>query len=563
MKQTVAVMIFLLAVAVMIYFLAVAAPLFAGETPRDFDLLILNGMLCDGSGGTPVKADVGITGDRIKAVGNLKASSANTVIDARGFAVAPGFINMLSWSTASLLVDGRSQSEIRQGVTTEIMGEGESMGPLNDEMKQRMLSRQGDQKFDIAWTTLAEYLAHLEKRGISPNVASFIGSGTLREHVVGLQNRKPTPVEMERMCDLARREMEAGALGIGSSLIYAPDAYSTTEELINLCRVAAKYGGMYISHVRNEGEKLVEAVEELIRISREAGLPAEIYHLKAGGRSNWDKMDRAISLVDAARSRGLRITADVYLYTASSNRLASKVPAWAHEGGDEALVKRLRDPAAREKIASEMRRRGRIAKTLLIGFESGPLRPLTGKTLEEVARMRGKDQIETVLDLVVEDHAFTRVVTFSMSEENIRNQLRRPWVSLGSDAASIATEGVFVKSMTHPRAYGNFARLFAKYVRDEHVLSLQEAVRRVTGLPASNLGLDRRGLVREGYFADVVVFDPEKFSDVATYEDPHRYAVGMRHVFVNGVQVLKDGDHTGATPGRALKGPGKAVTSER
>lgn len=539
-----------------VLFTLIAAPLYAQEKPAAFDVLIRNGTLFDGSGGAPVRADVGIKGDLIAAVGDLASADAVKVVDARGLAVSPGFINMLSWSTASLLVDGRSQSEIRQGVTTEIMGEGQSMGPLNDEMKQRVLSAQGDLKFDITWTTLAEYLDHLEKRGVSPNVASFIGSGTIREYVLGLRNRKPTPAEMDRMCDIVRREMEAGAFGIGSSLIYAPDSYNTTDELVKMCRVAARYGGIYISHVRNEGSKLVEAVDELIRISSEAGIPAEIYHLKAGGASNWGKMDQAISLVNAARRRGLRITADVYLYAASSNRLSAKIPAWAHEGGDDELVRRLRDPAALEKIASEMRGRGRIAKTLLIGFESEKLRPLTGKTIEEVAIIRGKDQVETIMDLVVEDSALTRVVTFSMSEQNIAKALKQPWVSLGSDAASIASEGVFVKSLTHPRAYGNFARLFAKYVREEKLIPLNEAVHRVTGLPATNIGLDHRGFIREGYFADVVVFDPEKFTDLSSYEDPHRYATGMRHVFVNGVQVLRDGEHTGAKPGRALKGPG-------
>jgi len=529
----------------------------AADQPARFDVIIRNGTLYDGSGGAPVRADVGIRGDMIAAVGDLGTGHATTIIDAKGLAVAPGFINMLSWSTASLLVDGRSQSEIRQGVTTQILGEGQSMGPLNDDMKKRMLASQGDMKFDIHWTSLAEYLAHLEKTGVSPNVASFIGSGTIRENVIGLANRNATAPEMNRMLDLVRREMEDGALGIGSSLIYAPDAYSTTQELIEMCRVAAGYGGMYISHVRNEGSTLVEAIAEFIRISRDAGIPAEIYHLKAGGESNWGKMDRVISMVNGARAEGLRITANVYLYTASSNRLASRVPAWAHEGGNDALLARLGDPATRRKISSEMRRRGMGSKTLLIGFDSESLKPLVGKTLQEVARMRGKDQVETLLDLVLEDRARTRVVSFSMSEDNIRKQLHQPWVSLGSDAASISAEGVFIKSSTHPRAYGNFARLFGKYVRDEKIMPVQEAVRRVTGLPASNLHLDRRGSLREGFFADVVVFDPQTFSDVATYDNPHRYAVGMKHVFVNGAQVLKDGDHTGAKPGRALWGQGK------
>ncbi len=536
--------------------IAVPAQLLAQESAVGFDVLIRNGTVYDGSGGAGLRADVGIKGDRIAAIGDLAGAEAAAVIDANGLAVAPGFINMLSWSTASLLVDGRSQSEIHQGVTTEIMGEGASMGPLTDEMKQRTLSRQGDLKFEITWTTLSEYLDQLEKRGVSPNVASFIGSGTIREYVMGLQNRRPTADEMTHMCEVVRREMEGGALGIGSALLYTPDAYNATDDLIKMCRVAATYGGIYISHMRSEGERLIESVNDLIRISSEADIPAEIYHMKAGGAANWNKMDRVIAMINAARRRGLSISANIYLYTATSNRLTSRIPAWAQEGGDEALVKRLQDRVVREKVASEMRGRGHFPKTILIGFESKRLRQLTGKTLEEIALMHGKDEVETLLDTVIEDNAFTRIVSFTINEKNIAKELKQPWVSLGSDAASIASEGVFIKSLTHPRAYGNFARLFGKYVREEKVLSLPEAVRRVTGLPASHIGLDHRGLIREGYFADVVVFDPEKFTDLATFDDPHRYATGMNHVFVNGVQVLKDGDHTGAKPGRALKGPG-------
>ncbi|MHC1730108.1 MAG: amidohydrolase family protein [Syntrophobacteraceae bacterium] len=523
----------------------------------EFDVLIKNGVVYDGSGGAPLRVDVGILGDRIAAVGDLREARAGVVIEAGGLAVAPGFINMLSWSGVSLILDGRCQSEIRQGVTTQIMGEGHSMGPFSDEMKQRIISRQGDWKYDIAWTALSEYLTYLEKRGVSPNVASFIGAGTIREHVIGLENKKATPAQLEQMCNLVRSEMEAGALGIGSSLAYAPDMFASTEELIALCRVAAKYKGMYISHVRNEGSSLIEAVEELLHISREAKIPAEIYHLKAGGQGNWNKIDRVIAMVETARREGLSITADMYLYTASANRLSSRLPDWAHDGGDDALLKRLRDPAFRKRISSEMHARGRQAKTLLIGFDADHLRPLTGKTLEEVARLRGKDPVETMLDLVVEDQTKTRVVTFTMSEENIKKILRRPWVSLGSDAVSIATEGVFIKSSTHPRAYGNFARLLGKYVREEKVIPLQEAVRRLTGLPAGNLGLDRRGLIREGFFADIAVFDPRTITDRATFDNPHQYATGMKHVLVNGVRVLQDEEHTGAKPGRALWGKGK------
>jgi len=529
----------------------------SGERSFDFDTIIKNGAIYDGSGGAPFNADVGIKADRVAAVGDLSGKSAGNVIEAKGLAVSPGFINMLSWSTASLIIDGRSQSEIRQGVTTEIFGEGQSMGPLTEEMKRRTVSAQGDLKFDVAWTGLCEYLSYLEKRGISPNVGSFVGAGTVRENVIGLENKKATPAQIERMCDLVRLEMEAGALGVGSSLGYAPDMFASTEELIAMCRVAAKYGGIYISHVRNEGGGLIEAVDELLRISREAGIASEIYHLKAGGENNWDKIDSVISMIERARRDGLRITADIYLYTASSNRLSSRLPAWAREGGDEALLNRLRDPAMRRKIGSEMRQRGMMPKTLLIGFTAESLRPLTGKTLEEAARIRGKDQVETMLELIAEDNAAPRVATFVMSEENIKKELRQPWVSLGSDAVSISAEGVFLKQSTHPRAYGNFSRLLGKYVREEKVITLQEAIRRLTGLPAANLGLDRRGLIKEGYFADLVVFDPETTGDRATFENPHQYATGVKHVLVNGVCVITNGEHTGAKPGRALWGRGK------
>ena len=543
-----------LVIAVMIIFFP-AGLYSAAET--DFDTVIRNGLVYDGGGSAPFEADIGIKADRIAAVGDLSGVSTGTVIDAKSLAVAPGFINMLSWSTASLIIDGRSQSELRQGVTTEILGEGKSMGPLNEEMKRRMISSQGDLKFDVCWTTLCQYLSWLEKRGISPNVASFVGAGTVREYVVGEENKRATRAQLDKMCELVGLEMEAGALGVGSSLGYAPDMFATTGELIAMCRTAAKYGGMYISHVRNEGDRLIEAVEEFLRISREAGVPAEIYHLKAGGQRNWPKIDRVISMIEEAGSKGSRITADIYLYTASSNRLSSRLPAWAHEGGDEALLERLKNPALRKKIALEMRRRGPMPKTILVGFSSESLRPFTGKTLEEVARIRGKDEIEAMLDLISEDDARTRVAAFVMSEENIKKELRQPWVSLGSDAVSISAEGVFLKQSTHPRAYGNFARLLGTYVRDEKVISLQEAIRRITSLPAENLGLDRRGRIKPGYFADLVVFDPETIADRATYDNPHRYATGVKHVLVNGVRVIENGEHTGSKPGTALWGRGK------
>ncbi len=533
-----------------------------------FDVLIKGGTVYDGTGSKGLRADVGIKADRIAAIGNLRTATAKTVIDASGLAVTPGFINMLSWSTETLIVDGRSQGELRQGVTTQIFGEGESMGPLNEEMKRQLKAQQGDIKYDIEWTTLAEYLTWLEKRGVSQNVASFVGATTIREYVIGLEDKKATSEQLDQMRELVRREMEAGALGIGSSLIYAPAFYASTEELIEMCKVAARYKGKYISHMRSEGNRLIEAVEELLRISREAGLPAEIYHLKAAGRENWGKMDRVIKMVEAARRKGQKITADMYTYTAGATGLDAAMPPWALDGGYEALFKRLQDAPTRARIAEAMRTptndwenlylaAGSPDRVLLVDFKSEKLKPLTGKTLAEVAEMRGTGPVETIMDLVLEDRSRVGTVYFLMSEENVRKQLRQPWVSLGSDAGSMAPEGVFLKSSTHPRAYGNFARLLGKYVREERVISLEEAVRRLSGLPATNLGLDHRGYLKKGMFADIVVFDPRTIADRATFDNPHQYAVGVKHVFVNGTQVIKDGEHTGAKPGRALWGPGK------
>jgi N-acyl-D-amino-acid deacylase len=535
---------------------------------NSFDLIIRGGTVYDGTGAVGRRVDVGIKGERIAAVGNLSKATAPTVIDAEGLAVAPGFINMLSWSTESLIIDGRSQGEVRQGITTQIMGEGWSMGPLNDRMKRQMVEEQGDVKFDVEWTTLAEYLKYLEKRGVSQNVASYIGATTIRIHVLGENDVQPTPAQLDEMRELVRREMKAGALGIGSSLIYAPAFYAHTEELIELSKVAAKYKGKYISHIRNEANKLPEAVEELIRISREAGLPAEIYHLKAAGTQNWPKMDKVIAMVEEARRSGLKITADMYTYPAGSTGLNASLPPWALDGGYEELYKRLQDPATRRKIAEAIRtptdewenlyiNAGSPERVLLAGFKSEKLKPLTGKTLGEVAKMRGADPVETIMDLMLEDRSRVDAIYFQMSEENIKKQIRLPWVSFGSDGASMAPEGVFLKSSTHPRSYGNFARLLGKYVRDEKVISLAEAVHRLTGLPATNLGLDRRGFLKVGMFADIVVFDPQTIADHATFEKPHQYSVGVKHVFVNGVQVLKDGEHTNAKPGRAIWGPGK------
>ena len=540
----------------------------AEPAPEMFDVLIKGGTLYDGSGEKPRVIDVAIRGDRIVALGNFSAIRARAVIDAKGLAVAPGFINMLSWSTESLIEDGRSQSEIREGVTTEIMGEGWSMGPLNDRMKTRVVAEQKDIKFGIKWNTLTEYLRYLEQRGISCNVASFIGATTIREYVIGLEDKPPTPEQLEQMRQLVRQEMEAGALGIGTSLIYPPAFYAKTEELIELCKVAAKYKGKYISHMRSEGNQLLEAIDELLRISKEAGIPAEIYHIKAAGQTNWAKADAMLAKIEEARKAGLKITADMYTYPAAGTGLDACLPPWTEDGGYPALFKRLRDPATREKIAAEVRTpsdkwenlylaAGSPEKILLAGFKSEKLKPLTGKSLAEVAKMRGKDPIETAMDLISEDESRIDSIYFLMSEENVKKEIAKPWVSFGSDEASQAPEGNFIKSNCHPRAYGNFARVLGKYVREEKVLTLADAIRKLSGLPATNLGLDHRGFVREGMFADVVVFDPATIGDKATFEKPHQYAVGMKHVFVNGAQVLKDGEHTGAKSGRALWGPGK------
>jgi N-acyl-D-amino-acid deacylase len=538
----------------------------SADTP--FDVIIKGGMIYDGTGADGRIGDVAIRGDRIAGFGDFTHATAKTKIDAHGLAVAPGFINMLSWSTESLIQDGRSESEIRQGVTTEIMGEGNSMGPLNERMKARFLREQRDIKFDIKWTTLADYLRYLETRGVSCNVASFLGATTVREYVIGLDDKQPTPEQLDQMRDVVRQEMEAGALGIGSSLIYPPAFYAKTEELIEMCKVAAKYQGKYISHMRSEGNQLMQSLDELIRISREAGIPAEVYHIKAAGEKNWPKEDELLERIEAAQKEGLKIRANMYTYTAAGTGLDACLPPWTEDGGYPALFKRLRDPGTRQKIAAEVHvdsdawenlylAAGSPDKILLVGFKSEKLKPLTGKSLADVAKLRGTDPIDTIMDLISEDESRIDTIYFLMSEQNVRKQLSKPWISFGSDEASQAPEGVFLKSNPHPRAYGNFVRVLGKYARDEKVVTLPEAVRRLSCLPATNLGLDRRGLIQEGMFADVVVFDPATIADRATFDNPHQYAMGMKHVFVNGVQVLKDGEHTGAKPGRALWGPGK------
>ncbi len=517
-------------------------------------IVIRNGVIYDGSGAAPIAGDLAIRGDRIAALGTVGGGGQHEV-EAEGLAVAPGFINMLSWANVSLIIDGRSQSDIRQGVTLEVMGEGRSMGPLNEAMKMEALERQGDLTYEIAWSTLGEYLEYLVRRGVSTNVASFMGATSARVHVLGHADRAPTPSELDTMRGLVRQAMEEGAVGLSTALIYAPACYAQTDELIALAEVAAASDGVYISHIRDEGGGVFPALDEFLTIVRRSGARGEIYHLKIGGRAHWHLMDPLLSAIEAARAGGLPVTADMYPYPASSTGLDSTLPGWAHEGGPRALVERLRDPATRARIRGEISYRSG-EEVLFVSFKNEALKPLTGKTLAAVAAIRGKPAEETAMDLLIEDDSRVGVVFFSQSEENVRKVIGRPWVSFGSDGGSLAPEGDFLKSSTHPRSYGTFARVLGKYVRDERIIPLEEAIRRMTSFPAATLGLDGRGSLAPGNFADVVVFNPETIQDHATFEDPHRYATGVRHVFVNGVQVLRDGEHTGATPGRVVRGRG-------
>jgi N-acyl-D-amino-acid deacylase len=547
---------------------ALALALLASTVPpAAYDVVLRGGTIYDGSGGQPFAGDVAIAGDRIAAVGQLGAARGTREIDVTGLAVAPGFINMLSWATESLIEDGRSLSDIVQGVTLEVFGEGWSEGPLNESMKQLVLDNQGDIKYDVAWTTLGEYLDHLVRRGISTNVASFVGATTVRIHEVGFEDRPPTPEELARMQDLVRAAMREGALGVGSSLIYAPAFYAETPELTALAAAAGQFGGMYISHMRSEGNRLLEAVDELLAIARDAGVPAEIYHLKAAGETNWGKLGDVIAKVEAARAEGLAITADMYTYTAGATGLDAAMPPWVQEGGPDAWVERLKDPEIRSRVIEEMRTptdewenlllaAGTPEKVLLVGFKNDALKPLTGKTLAEVAASRGVSPEDAAIDLVIEDDSRVGTVYFLMSEDNVRRQVALPWVAFGSDAGSEAPEGVFLRSNPHPRGYGNFARLLGRYVRDEGRVPLAEAIRRLTSLPAENLKLRDRGRLAPGHYADLAVFDFAKVQDHATYDRPHQLATGMVHVFVNGVQVLAEGQHTGATPGQVVRGPG-------
>jgi N-acyl-D-amino-acid deacylase len=539
----------------------------AAAPAADYDILIKGGTVYDGSGSAPFVGDVAIKGDKIAYVGPSAPGTAAQVVDATGEAVSPGFINMLSWAVESLIEDGRGLSDTRQGVTLEVFGEGDSMGPLTPEMKRLDLKRQGDIKYPIRWTTLGQYLDYMQRKGITPNVASFIGATTVRVHELGEKDIDPTPAQLDRMRALVRQAMKEGALGVGSSLIYAPATYAETPELVAITKEAAQCGGMYISHMRSEGNKLLEALDELIQISRESGAPAEIYHFKQAGKTNWAKLDDAIARVNAARAAGQRITADMYTYTAGATGLDAAMPPWVQSGGLEAWIERMKDPKTRAKVIEEMRTptnewenlmllSGGPENVLLVAFKNPKLKPLTGKTLAEVAKMRGKSPEETAIELVSEDGSRVGTVYFLMSEDNVKREVALPWMSFGSDEGSEAPEGVFLKSNAHPRAYGNFVRVLGQYARDDKVITLQDAVHRLSWLPATNLGIRGRGALREGYYADVVIFDPAKVQDHATYAKPHQLATGVDDVFVNGVQVLKDGEHTGAKPGRFVHGPG-------
>ena len=537
------------------------------SNPKAYDMIIRNGMIYDGNGGEPYKSDIGIKNDTIAFIGDLSKAAGVNEIDAKGNAVAPGFINMLSWATESLIEDGRSQSDIRQGVTLEVMGEGWSMGPLNEALKKQQQESQTDIRYKIEWNTLGEYLAFLEKKGISCNVASFVGATTLRLNVIGEDNRDPTPAEMDSMKLLVRQAMEEGAMGVGTSLIYPPAFFAKTSELIELCKEASKYGGSYISHMRSEGNKLHEAVEELITISKKANIHAEIYHLKAAGKDNWTKMDSVIRRIERARAEGLNITADMYTYIAGGTGLTATMPPTLQDGGFGKLRERLQDPVVRQQTIKDMNSKtdqwenffyavGTPENILVVGFKEDSLKKYIGKSLAAVAKMRGKSAEETAMDLIVQDSTRVECIYFLMDENNVKKQIAIPWLSFGSDEGSFEPAGVFLKSNPHPRAYGNFSRVLGKYVREEKIISLQEAIRKLSKLPATNLKIKNRGEIKTGNYADIVIFDTAKINDKATFEKPHQYAEGMIHVFVNGKQVLKDGEHTGATPGQFVKGPG-------
>lgn len=530
--------------------------LFGCSSTETYDVLIKNGQIIDGSGNASFIGDVGINADTIASIGNLQKAKGILEIDAKGLSVAPGFINMLSWANVSLIEDGRSQGDIRQGVTLEVLGEGHSMGPLNEEMKREMKDGQQNITYDIEWTTLGEYLEFLENKGVSTNIASFVGNGTLREFTMKYENRPPTNEELEKMKELTRQAMEEGAIGMSSSLIYVPSGHAKTNELIELAKVVEEYDGMYISHIRDEEGGLLDAVNELITISQAANIRSEIYHFKASGNENWDVLDKAIQLVDSARTKGLPITTDMYMYNASSTGLNVLLPAWAKEGGHSATIKLIEQPDKRKKMMQEVDFHVPPEKILLVGFRNKALRNLIGKTLADVAQERDITPEEAIVDLILEDDSRIQVVYFSMSEDNIKKKLALPYMSICSDAGSYTNEGVFLEQSTHPRAYGSFARLLGKYVREEKVIALEDAIYKLTSLPATNMKLKKRGTLKEGFYADITVFDAAKIQDIATFEKPHQYATGMKHVFVNGTQVLKNGEHTGAFPGKVVRGPG-------
>mgnify|MGYP000303689929 CR=1 FL=1 len=549
---------------VKIFYCFVALLMFAGSSSKaqsvtEYDVIIKNGTVYDGTSNSGRIADVGIKSDTIAAVGDLDPASGNKIIKAEGMAVAPGFINMLSWGNYSLLNDGRSLSDIKQGVTLEIFGEGWSMGPLTEEMKKER---------DAEWSTLGGFLEYLTDKGVSTNVASFVGATTIRINVIGREDRAPTDRELEQMKQLVREAMEQGALGLGTSLIYAPAWYASTQELIALSKAAAEYDGMYISHIRSEGDNLLQATDELFEIATKATIDAQIYHLKAAGQQNWDKLDTVMGKIDSLRSTGHNVAANMYTYTAASTGLDATIPPWVQEGSYSDFIERLKEPAIRKKVEASMRSdttdwenfyqlAGSADDIMLLEFENDSLKHLNGKTLAEVSNIRNTDPVSTILDLIIENENDISSVFFVMSEENVRKKIRQPYMTFGSDARSVAAEGEVLESSTHPRTYGTFARLLGKYVREQKVIPLDEAIHRLTGLPATNLKIDdKRGYLKKGYYADVVIFDPEAIGDRATYENPHQYSAGVEHVFVNGEQVLKNGKHTGAMPGQVVRGPG-------
>ncbi|MCX6568869.1 MAG: D-aminoacylase [Candidatus Aminicenantes bacterium] len=545
----------------------------ACQKPAEYDLILRGGDLYDGSGGSPRLADIAIRNDTIVAIGDLSKARGKAEIDARGLAVAPGFINMMSQAGQTLIVDGKAQSDIRQGITLEVLGEGDSMGPLSPRMKDDLVKGQGEMGHDIEWTTLDEFLGFLENRGVSPNVASFIGAATPRVYAIGYDDRPPTEEELSLMQRLVGQAMEAGALGVASALIYPPGSFAKTAELVALAKVAAQYGGLYISHIRSEGDDIIQATGEFLRIVRESGVRGEIFHLKTGGRDNWAKMDQVIEIVKKARAEGLEITADAYPYAAGMAGLMASFPPWIQDGGVDAAIKRMKDPATRQRIIREMREPakgweslylqcGSPDRILLISFNEERLKPLTGKTLAQAAEIRGKSPEETAMDLLIEDNGQVLAIYFSQSEENLKKTLPLPWLSFCTDESAYAAEGIFLESGAHPRAYGTYPRILGKYVRDEKLMTLQEAIRKMSALPAETLRIERRGRIQTGYFADIVVFDPDKVRDLATYENPHRYATGIVHVLVNGVLVLRDGEHTGAKPGRVVRGPGARARTD-